>query len=167
MNLITLKQTGYDFIKVGRFCIAEIPCTTRYNNDLVTELCIELQLANKHCKEIGSSAYLITVDGDPVYASSYSNHLGRSLLVWGNYTIPEQELRILLALKAGKEVDFYLARSVFANLNGRSINVSTSIEQDIIQFEGLSWNKAADPYNPPSKTTVSDVEDYLMDKPLT
>ena len=167
MNLITLKQTGHDFIKVGRFCIAEIPCTTRYNNDLVTELCIELQLANKHCKEIGSSAYLITVDGDPVYASSYSNHLGRSLLVWGNYTIPEQELRILLALEAGKEVDFYLARSVFANLNGRSINVSTSIEQDVIQFEGLPWNKTADPYNHPSKTTVSDVEDYLMDKPLT
>ena len=44
-------------------------------------------------------------------------------------------------INAGKSVEFYLAKDVFVEFNGREINISKSLEHDILQAEDLPWNK--------------------------
>ncbi|EDX89253.1 hypothetical protein ADG881_1355 [Alcanivorax sp. DG881] len=37
-------------------------------------------------------------------------------------------------------MDFYLAKNVYVMINEREVNISKSIEHDILQVENLPWN---------------------------
>ena len=58
-------------------------------------------------------------------------------------------------------MDFYLAKNVYVMINGREVNISKSIEHDILQVEHLPWNKRNKAVDVAGVARISDLEDLL------
>jgi hypothetical protein len=140
MERFKFKHTRHEFIKVGKFLLSENPVKFQFDDDLVWDLNLELSLFHDEFRSVGESVYAITVDDTPVYVGLYAATLGMELLTFGDHLHHDQELRITWALEKGERVELCLARDVFAELEGRMINISSSIQRDIIENEALPWS---------------------------
>lgn len=145
MERFKFKHTRHEFIKVGKFLLSENPVKFQFDDDLVWDLNLELSLFHDEFRSVGESVYAITVDDTPVYVGLYAATLGMELLTFGDHLHHDQELRITWALEKGERVELCLARDVFAELEGRMINISSSIQRDIIENEALPWSPNESP----------------------
>lgn len=76
-----------------------------------------------------------------MYVGEYSRTLESRWLRSGNYIWHNKDLLIVEEVNSGKRVDFYLVKNVYVMINEREVNISKSIEHDILQIEDLPWNK--------------------------
>jgi hypothetical protein len=157
METITLENSKYEFVKVGQFVKSKAPLKVRFEGK-DDEVTIELQLYHEDIKKVGECVYLVTVDGVPMYVGEYSRTLESRWLRSGNYIWHNKDLLIIEEVNSGKRVDFYLAKNVYVMINGREINISKSIEHDILQVEHLPWNKRNAKVDVSGVRRVSDFE---------
>ncbi|WP_039926872.1 hypothetical protein [Alcanivorax sp. DG881] len=139
METITLENSKYEFVKVGRFVKSKTPLKVRFEGK-DDEVTMELELCHEDIKKVGECVYLVTVDGVPVYVGEYSRTLESRWLRSGNYIWHNKDLLIVEEVNSGRRVDFYLAKNVYVMINEREVNISKSIEHDILQVENLPWN---------------------------
>lgn len=161
MERFKFKHTRHEFIKVGKFLLSEKPVKFQFDDDLVWDLNLELSLFRNEFRSVGESVYVITVDDNPVYAGSYPISLGMGLLTYGDHLHHDQELRITWALEEGKRVELCLARDVFAEREGRMINISSSIQRDIIENEALPWSPKKPSPELEGVKTMAEIEPLL------
>ena len=161
MERFKFKHTHHEFIKVGKFLLSENPVKFQFDDDLVWDLNLELSLFSEEFRSVGESVYVITVDDAPVYVGLYNATLGMGLLTFGDHLHHDQELRITWALEKGKRVELCLGRDVFAELEGRLINISGSIQQDIIENEALPWSPKESSPELEGVKTMSEIERLL------
>lgn len=131
----------YKFVEIGEFKISKIPLEVIYGGkaDKVT---VELELYSDKYKQIGESVYLIVLDGEPHYVGEYSKNLDSRWFKKENYIWHHKDIHISKALNNGAKVKLFLIDSPFINLeNGNELNISKSIEHDILKKKNLKWNK--------------------------
>lgn len=133
----------FEFVKVGHFYINENPIEVTYENKPIA-LSVSLQLLHDDFRKADESAYLIYVEDKLVYVGEYSYNLshrwlrnGESDFVWHH-----KDDEIKAALSYGSEVSIWLSLSPFLKTpNGAEMNVSKSIEQEVLKQLQLEWNQ--------------------------
>ncbi|MEY8241892.1 MAG: hypothetical protein RPT25_16210 [Cycloclasticus sp.] len=132
---------GFDFIKTGTFYRASSSITRKYKGK-DEALYLSLKLIDEDIKRVGESAYLLLVDDELVYVGEYSRNLANRWLVKGNYVWHHKDLDIIAAMADESSVTIWLVTDPFVMLkNGTKLNISKSIEQEVLRQHDLPWNK--------------------------
>jgi hypothetical protein len=131
---------GFKFIEVGIFYVSDEPLEAKYNGkNTLASVCIKLR--HDTFKKVGESAYILFVDEDLVYVGEYSYNLEDRWLKKGKYVWHHKDNDILKALKENRRVTLWLSMNPYITIeNGNSINISKSIEQEILKRLPLPWN---------------------------
>ena len=140
--MITYKTLyGFEFVKIGCFILDASPILVTYRGkgDTVN---VSINFVDDLFKKSDESTYLILSDDEPVYVGEFSYNFEDRWLRNGCYIWHNKDFEIEEALKNHKEVSVWLIVDPFVALkNGTIINISKSIEQEILKNSPPLWNK--------------------------
>ena len=130
----------FEFIKVGSFCLSKTHLKYKYNSQQAeTNLCIKLLYEG--IQKLGESAYLIFVKNEPVYVGEYSYNFESRWLRKSKYSWHHKNNEIKDELINGNEVSIWVTRDPFVEIvKGHFVNISKSIEQEILKNQSMPWN---------------------------
>lgn len=132
---------GYEFVKVGTFHLAEEPHPVTYNGKKTT-INVVLDLVDKSFAKADESVYMVCKNGNECYVGEYSYNLTERWLRKGEYIWHHMDEKIEEELRSGCNIDIWIATNPYININGKMINISKSIEQEILKDkEPPTWNK--------------------------
>lgn len=138
-----IEVSGYEFIEIGEFVKYNNPLAVKFDGK-TTQISVELILHNKAYKNVGESVYVVTVSAIPKYVGEYSSTLENRWLRKENYIWHNHDENILTMLNSSNTTDvrLYLIENPYVVLsNGKELNISKSIEHDILQDPCLElWN---------------------------
>jgi hypothetical protein len=143
MELIYKEILGFKFVKVGDFQISENPHPVTFNGQK-DQINVCLQLVDESFMKSDESAYLIYVEDKLVYVGEFSYSLKDRWLRTKNYIWHNTDGEIEKELKPpyNKNVSLWLAVNPYTVLpNNKEINISKSIEQEILRQILPEWNK--------------------------
>ena len=141
MELSFKNICGFEFVKIGEFYLHESPLPVRYagKDDFVN---VSLELIDQLFKKADESAYVILSDNALAYVGEFSYNFQDRWLRRDNYIWHNADIHIEAALRSCKEVSIWLAVDPFTLLaDGTKINISKSIEQEILKKYPPEWNK--------------------------
>ena len=137
----TKTLCSFEFVKVGSFSVTESTLTRKHNGK-DEELSLLLNLVDQRIRSIGESAYLLYADDELMYVGEYSRNLADRWLVNTNYVWHHKDIDILAAIKRGRTVSMWLTTDPYLPLvNNQRMNVSKSIEQQVLKTYDIPWNK--------------------------
>ena len=143
MNLLCKEISGFKFVKVGYFHMNAIPYRVTYKGKEI-ECKLSLKLYNDLFKKADESTYLIFIndDPDPVYVGEYTYNLEDRWLRNSVYVWHSKDENIESELAQNNEVSLWLVVDPYLPLsNNKKINISKSIEQEILRVRYPDWNK--------------------------
>ncbi len=133
----TKEIVGFKFIKVGVFYLADEPWTNKKGE---WEIRASLKLFSDEYKKADETAYVVYSDDELKYVGEYTYNLEDRWLR-GNYVNHHKSDEIENEIKLKKEVSLWLAVSPYCSVNGFTINMGKSIEQEILRHKDTDWNK--------------------------
>ena len=147
-----LNVAGFDFIKLGHAYLCEralLPKGKNAGKPLIynkkeLDWRVALKFDDERFRQVGESAYLVTLNGDVVYVGEYSNTFESRWLrdgqyIWHGDTVDNE---IKKALTNDEVIELWITVSPFINLGpNEQINVSKAIEHKILQLYPPKWNR--------------------------
>lgn len=141
MGLNYKTVNGFKFVKVGDFYINQEPKNITYRGkpEIIT---VSLKFTNELFRQSDESAYLVFSEDKLVYVGEYSYNLEDRWLRNKVYVWHHQDEKIENELKQRKEVSLWVVVNPMINLSeGTKLNISKSIEQEILKNNKPPWNK--------------------------
>ncbi len=132
----------FRFMKIGNFYLNECTESVKYNGKKV-ELRLSMKLINENFKKLGESAYLLFVDDDQLmYVGEYSFNLNDRWLRNGDYVWHHKDREILTTIENQSDISIWATVNPYIEIeNGNKINISKSIESEVLKKYDLPWNK--------------------------
>ncbi|WP_429885882.1 hypothetical protein [Geoalkalibacter halelectricus] len=132
---------GFMFVKVGEFYINKEPKKIIYRGNPET-ITVSLKFTDELFRKSDESTYLIFSEDELVYVCEYSYNLEERWLRNRIFIWHHKDEDIENELKQGKEVSLWLVLNPIINLSEKiKINISKSIEQEILKCNKPAWNK--------------------------
>lgn len=144
MNSINVE--GFTFNHVGDFHINSTKSAKKYTWGKTGEKRCEqlvtcIRLFEDSLKKMKELAYLVTVDGEPMYVGEFSNSFENRWLKVDNYVWHHKDDLIYDDLKKKKKVALWFVEDPFVDISsGVKLNISKSIEHHILKNKTLKWN---------------------------
>lgn len=141
MKLIYKTISGFKFVKIGEFYKCDEPYQVKFEGKEIS-IDLSIKLISDMFKQSDESAYLIFVNDNLVYVGEYSYNFEDRWLRKSKYVWHNTDDRIEEQLLLNNNVSLWLSVDPFIILPDDSrINISKSIEQEILKKEDLVWNK--------------------------
>jgi hypothetical protein len=141
MNFEYKNVNGFEFVKVGNFYINNQPLEITYKGKK-DKVSISLGLINEQFKNADESAYLICSEDELVYVGEFSYNLEDRWLRKKVYVWHHKDELIEQEILKNKNVSLWLIVNPFVQISDNtSINISKSIEQEILKKKKPLWNK--------------------------
>ena len=132
---------GFRFVKIGVFYLSNSPKQVKYNGETVN-LRLSLELISEDIKKLEESAYLLFADDELMYVGEYSFDLKDRWLRNGDYVWHHKDNEILSNLDNKRNVSIWATLNPYIEIeDGSTINISKSIESEILKKYDLLWNK--------------------------
>ena len=142
MDLVFKIVCGFKFVKIGRFKLHEVPPTVRFAGKQ-DQINVAIELFYDLFRQADESAYVIFADETLVYVGEYSYNFQDRWLRKGNSVWHNTDIKIEEKLRNNSEVTIWLVVDPCVLLpDGMTkINISKSIEQEILKTDLPEWNK--------------------------
>jgi len=132
---------GFQFVKAGIFYLADVPWEGKGKKG-PWEVWASLKMIAKRFREADETAYLIFSGSDLKYVGEYTYSLEyRWLKKDEDYVKHEKYLNIEKDISDGNEVSIWLAVSPYYETDKIKLNISKSLEHEIIRHYSPEWNK--------------------------
>jgi hypothetical protein len=132
------KFLGFEFVKAGEFYLADIPWKGKKGE---WEIYASIKLTSESFRKADESAYVVLSDSELKYVGEYTYSLEDRWLS-GSYINHHKSDLIEQELKLDKKVTLWLAVKPYAMTpDNLSINISKSLEQELLRQCDLDWNK--------------------------
>jgi flagellar biogenesis protein FliO len=132
---------GYEFVKVGKAQWCEEGIVAKHEGKEQTWHAA-LSLVDERFLDAEQSVYMVKVDDEITYIGVYTDSFETRWLkakryFWHSVNVDD---KITALIKQGREVTVWLTTNPYASIDDRSINVSQSIEYELIKAIKPEWN---------------------------
>ncbi len=141
MKFTYKNESGFNFVKVGEFYKSSESLTVTYKGKKY-DIDLAINFIDEVFKNSDESAYLILInDTERVYVGEFSYNLEDRWLRKGKYVWHDSDEKIIEELNKNNKVSLWLTVDPFYELpNGTKINISKSIEQEVLKNIYPDWN---------------------------
>ena len=141
MELIYKDIRGYEFVKVGKFIKKNGKSYTTDQGPNSVTLTVLIEFINDLFKKIDESVYAVLInDKNLVYIGEYSYNLKHRWIKGDDFAWHQTVNKISDEIDKKNCVSLWVICDPFIEIEGKKINISKSIEHEILKEEIPSWN---------------------------
>lgn len=135
MELSKIKISGFEFVKIAEFFINQVTYKVTKGGKPVS-LDVSIKLIDQRFEKLDESAYVIMSGEEIVYVGEFSYSLKHRWIKGNNYAWHGTVDKIKIELQKLKPVSLWVTANPFS----RRINISKSIEHEILKTKLPPWN---------------------------